>query len=407
MILTRNIDGQGQGGRIGTIRRVIAAANEISDVTIVQIRPFLEQRHYFRFAWRVLKSLLSPKRSLPLQCLLFDDTDQVAAVEKEILRIRPTAVYFDSIRCATTVCEIQRRFPHLRLVCDFDDLMSRRCSLTLSIRRGFSMGYLSHYVPRVLRMFVESHYMSHIILKWEEIRLLAIERRLTSIAHSITLVSTVDAKLLADMSAAPDRCKVMVVPPPFSVVHLLEAPVSPLRFIFIGTDKLLQNRLTIEWLLRLWQEEHFDLKLHIIGAQLGRYDPCDNVVFEGFVPQLSDVYSRNSILFAPSFLGGGVKTKIAEALSYGVIPLGNELSFEGMGLSENPLALSLDELRQAPRIACERVGFWTDCAKELQMRLSETHSVAEYRDRWREAITGEKRPLSMELTAIETSGWPQ
>jgi hypothetical protein len=54
---------------------------------------------------------------------------------------------------------------------------------------------------------------------------------------------------------------------------------------------------------------------------------------------LSDVYQPGSILLLPAPFGGGCKTKVAEAWSFGCPVLGNPPAFEGYDLAGYPLIL--------------------------------------------------------------------
>jgi hypothetical protein len=107
---------------------------------------------------------------------------------------------------------------------------------------------------------------------------------------------------------------------------------------------------------------------------------------EGFVGRLSDVYSRNSILLAPSFLAGGLKTKITEALAYGVIPLANDVSFESLGCDNSSLVMPLPELARVPRIVNRQISAWTEAARQLQEQMRSMHGIAEHRRKWNMAI---------------------
>ncbi|MGL6128108.1 glycosyltransferase family 4 protein, partial [Chryseobacterium artocarpi] len=52
----------------------------------------------------------------------------------------------------------------------------------------------------------------------------------------------------------------------------------------------------------------------------------------GYVEDLSSYYYNANVVIAPIFTGGGMKTKIAEAMMYGKNILGTEEAFEGYEL---------------------------------------------------------------------------
>jgi glycosyltransferase involved in cell wall biosynthesis len=52
-------------------------------------------------------------------------------------------------------------------------------------------------------------------------------------------------------------------------------------------------------------------------------------VFHDYVEDLEDYYKKSHIVISPIFIGSGMKVKIAEALMFGKIIIGTQLSFQG------------------------------------------------------------------------------
>ena len=59
----------------------------------------------------------------------------------------------------------------------------------------------------------------------------------------------------------------------------------------------------------------------------------------GFVVDLSDFYYRAKIVISPIHVGGGMKTKTAEALMYGKTILGSSEAFEGYEIDDRCMIL--------------------------------------------------------------------
>ena len=78
----------------------------------------------------------------------------------------------------------------------------------------------------------------------------------------------------------------------------------------------------------------------------GPYESVSNVVFAGFAKTLDDVYTQGSIALCPTFLRGGIKSKVIEAISYGCVPVGNPAAYEGLGFSDDALAMKDARLEQ-------------------------------------------------------------
>lgn len=80
-----------------------------------------------------------------------------------------------------------------------------------------------------------------------------------------------------------------------------------------------------------------DAKLIIVGKGMDNYkheflsliEDVSKIEVNGFVDDLAQYYYNASAVIAPIFSGGGMKTKIAEALMYGKTIIGTSEAFEG------------------------------------------------------------------------------
>ena len=386
MVLTRSLGGEPQAGRLRTLARIHTVLNSFAEVRTLEVHSLLEEKKYLTFLRLVFFHFLRRSNGLPIQCLLFAHSSQINQVMVAIREQEPDVLYLDTIRCAPFAMALRKAFPELRIVSDFDDLMSRRCAALRSLGRGFTLGYLARYLPGFVLKMCQSPAFSGFILKREEHSLRTAEALIASLSDSVTLVSTVDAREF-QASLPPDTpCDVVVAPPPFAAIRPVSIPQQPLRFIFIGSDSLLQNRITIEWLCRIWGEFDYTVPLHIYGKQSGNYPSHPSVIFEGYAESLDCVYTSNSILLAPSFVSGGVKTKVAEALSHGIIALGNNLTFEGLGIENNPLLFSDPFLATVPSVATQHLESWTSAAQFVQGIFESEFGFDSYQQAWSRAI---------------------
>lgn len=398
MVLTREMgpispsgqDRSGIGGRLGTLRAIIATVGSRHKMEFFLLKSLLEQRAYVRCTLGFLRRVLFPvRKKWPLQCVLYDDNAAINALLQRIRQTSPSVIYFDSVRCYAAITKVREAFPTLRLISDFDDLMSRRINQLADLSQGFGLGYMRKYVPGWLRRPLEGGILSKQVFKYEAPKLLRCEQEIMRSVQGVVLVSSVDAAVLIRGCAGENHSEVTVAPPPFAMRKQVEKPAAPYRFVFIGSDELFQNRLTIEWLLKLWKQGRITQPLHICGRRTRNYDPVEGVFWEGFVEDVADVYTPHSILLSPSFLPGGVKTKICEALSYGVIPLGNKISFEGIDAENNGLAMSEDELIATVRSVEQKIDALTIHARRLQVYLTEKHGVECYESKWRSLLTSQ------------------
>ena len=59
----------------------------------------------------------------------------------------------------------------------------------------------------------------------------------------------------------------------------------------------------------------------------------------GYVDSIEEIYDGRTILITPTFLAGGVKTKVLEGFAHGAPVVGNKLTFEAMPMIGYPLQI--------------------------------------------------------------------
>ncbi|WP_233506083.1 hypothetical protein [Rhodoferax lacus] len=95
---------------------------------------------------------------MPLQSLLFWQRRHRRDIEVAVERFAPDTVYFDGVRTGAYLPGLSRQYPGLRLVCDFDDLMSRRMAYLVQNKQPVSLGYMAKYFPGwVERQYASGH----------------------------------------------------------------------------------------------------------------------------------------------------------------------------------------------------------------------------------------------------------
>ena len=101
-------------------------------------------------------------------------------------------------------------------------------------------------------------------------------------------------------------------------------------FLFVGVA-FFANLNGIEWFMNKVMS-NVKGKLIIVGKGMEQYKDSwqsDRVEVHGFVEDISEFYYKSSVVIAPIFVGGGMKTKTAEALMYGKTIVGTKEAFEG------------------------------------------------------------------------------
>lgn len=332
-VWTRDLDVPHSAGRLRIARSIRDTLDQLGETTHHVMSTILELKRLQDFAQAAWNG---SRHRLPMQCWLFD-----TARNRQIADAIPAdadVVYLDGIRTIHMVQRLRERLPHARLIVDLDDLMSRRTEELIRLGEGFSAGYLADKMPRWGRSLEGPglRYERDALRRWED--------RLCQMADDLVLLSPVEAAMLDRRPIPRRRARIHWVLPPQEIVREPVSVVPPLRFTFIGTDGLTQNRLTIAHLLDLWRRLAPPVPLHIFGRMTKRWEAPANVFFHGYVDDLAAVYDDHSILIAPALLRGGVKTKVLEAFAWGTPVIGNEIAFDGLALRDYPLAAAPEEL---------------------------------------------------------------
>lgn len=391
MILSRPYVEEPVNGREKINKFVYNALSEVAYVRREQFHHLFNTHSsamaLFKVGFRFLHGLW--RRGYSFQALLFSNDREIERIINIVDSFNPHAVYVESVRSAFLIDEIRSRWPNLRIVCDFDDLMSRRMREWRMHNAELSLGYISEYVPKVIKKCLAGA-LGDFVCRYEAATLEILEQKMLSCCDSVVLLSSSEFELLKSQSPEKLHSKIMLIPPTCDPLSVCK-PEHPLRFVFIGSDALLQNRLSIEYLLNIWRRINPLSPLVIYGRMKNVYTHLPpNVKFAGFVQSLADVYSANSIVLAPSFVMGGVKTKVLEAMEFGNLVVGNATSFEGIvDVTEYPILNNEDRFLALIKNPTGQLNECLDVAQKIVQRVRETHSRSIVSKRWQATLLSE------------------
>ena len=277
-------------------------------------------------------------RHLPLQCLIYLPHWQLAPLLRRASSPHPIS----STSTASAACRSFPLAPSLpakrAIVVDMDDLMSRRWP---SLRRagvGLTFGFLERYLPARLLPLLQDGFLARWILGFETRTLRALELPIGG--RGATSWCSTRRRMPGSTAARDppwpegdrrggDSAASAELPP-----VALDRQRRRLRFIFIGTDQIPQNWLSIDHLV-----EH----VAATGPAGGTRHRRATAAHLPGVPQrhLCRVRRRPARRLYRRFRagdagirGGRVKTKVVEAFAYGCPVLGNHATFDGLPLPE-------------------------------------------------------------------------
>jgi glycosyltransferase involved in cell wall biosynthesis len=385
-IWTRALDNQTMAGRLRTalnIREAMRSAGRYHGEIMPSILSPTMGLKWIE-AFRVFTSGLLAGRPLPLQCILFsaprDIDDMCRRIPHEGI------IYVDGIRLFKLAERLRAERPHQRVVIDLDDLQSRRIELLLNDRLPLSPGYLTEKLPPFFKLLISS--LSRWILLYEHATLRRTEIEALGVADAVVLVSTEDGGILRKAVDPTLAARIQTIQPSFASPVIDPRPFDRVRrFIFVGTDGLTQNRLTIDYLIGLWRERRPATPLVIFGKQSRNTSLPEGVTAAGYVESLSEIYDDQSVLLTPSFIRGGIKTKVLEAFAHRVPVVGNDCTFEAMDFPDYPFSLdseeSLLELIENPD---NFTSAFRSAADQGFARVRENYSPKVFAERWRAAL---------------------
>ena len=107
------------------------------------------------------------------------------------------------------------------------------------------------------------------------------------------------------------------------------------KLLFVGSN-FFGNNIGLDWFLREVMPNLTNVELTIAGKGMSsRFKSDENIQVFDYVSDLSELYYSTDVVIAPIFNGGGMKTKIAEAIMYGCPIIGTKESFEGYNFDYN------------------------------------------------------------------------
>lgn len=335
--------------------------------------------------WKIIANCFK-NEPLPWQILLFSDNSEIRRIV-EIARVfQPNTILVEGIRSFLLIKTLRLKLPNTYLVCDFDDLISRRMRVWSEHEDAIALGYMDRFIPKLIKQLLRGS-LAKLLCIHEAKTLQRAEQECANIANCIILISGIEFTTYRNQ-LKNQKVDVRLIPPACMPAAQARTPneTKPLRFIFIGSDALLQNRLTIEYLLKLWAACRPKTKLHIFGRMTRSYPDTSNVIFHGFIERLDEAYTPESIMLSPSFVEGGVKTKVLESLEHGNIVIGNKITFEGIA---TPAAALIPDEALLKRYIARPDDFYTQWATETNSMLTcirQTHSSKRIAKLWRQCL---------------------
>jgi glycosyltransferase involved in cell wall biosynthesis len=257
-------------------------------------------------------------------------------------RTRPELVIVDMLRCAQFVEGVS-----VPKILDLDDLLSRRYADVVggAVTADVMLGYYGERVPflplvgRFLQPFLSA------LLRVESARLARKEIAATRKFGAVTLVSSREAESLRRDAGAGVAIEAipMGMDMPSRVASIAGAPS---RLVFVGSPRYWPNKQALTYADRVLLPEAEKalgsrVELTVVGTadEKERRAFGDRLRFAGYVDDLDSVLLEHDVFVAPIVSGSGIKTKVVEAMSRGLVVVGTPRAFDGLAVSHQEHAL--------------------------------------------------------------------
>lgn len=216
-------------------------------------------------------------------------------------------IFFSSSLHGPLIKKIKRKFPRVKIICNFHN-----------IEKQYAQEYLQVSGLMHLPFYIAARYSEKKAVRYMDYSLLLNERD----ANLLKTEYGKDASLILPI-AYKDSCNEAQA---LSVIK----SVDKIQYLFVGIA-FFANIEAIKW-FKNKVLPFIPGELIIVGKGMDDFQTelsSERVRVEGYVENLSQYYYNATFVISPILSGGGMKTKIAEALMYGKTIIGSKEAFEG------------------------------------------------------------------------------
>jgi glycosyltransferase involved in cell wall biosynthesis len=253
-------------------------------------------------------------------------------VRKVVALERPDVVVADMIRTAQYA-----ELAGVPWIVDLDDLLSVRYRAFVTRRgpRRLLLGYYGAGLPRLLRMMATV--LASALLRVEGRRVEQREVYYARRAGAVSLVNPDEVESLSRASGRKVHWLPMTIPVP---EHPLEVSgTRSLLMVFVGGIDFQPNFDAV----RYFAKELYPamqavglggMHLTVVGSNPARAQAVlqsPGLRFVGYVRDLESQFRAHNVFVAPIVSGSGIKTKVLEAMAWGMPVLGTDEALRGIG----------------------------------------------------------------------------
>ena len=275
-------------------------------------------------------------RKWPLQVAVYYSRKTHRKVKAAIKEEKPEFILYDMVRVAEYLSDEQGS-----KVLSYDDLLSLRYKRQLewfqyipSIFGGFT-GKL----PGGMKRLADMKFIQKWLINFESKLLDRYERRVASLFHHLVFTSPVEAESFQKLTRHESCYGIPMKFEPDQTRGKGPRRYDRNKLVFVGKMDIPHNSSAVAYFCeRVWpiiKRKAPDTTFYIVGknptaAVLRLQETHPGVIVTGEVDDVKRVVGDSALMIAPMLFGTGIKTKIVEAMSWGVPVVTNQIGIEGI-----------------------------------------------------------------------------
>lgn len=271
-------------------------------------------------------------RAFPMQSVFFYSNGNVEQLKNLIDEIKPDLIVVDMIRLAPYIDDLN----HYQgaVIADFDDLLSHRYAIQAEKEGGKEdLGLFGSSAPGILNSLMDVKPVRNAILGIERSKTENAERKYYNEADAVVLVSYSETDRLNALCGSDKAFTASLGVDASRYVN--ECNRNPkYDLCFVGNMNTAANRASLQDIVHDILQDAPARSLRVIGEcpKEVEIQYCDIpwIEFTGRVDSISEEMQQCKVALCSVSFGSGIKTKVLEAMGYGVPVLTNDIGIEGI-----------------------------------------------------------------------------
>lgn len=339
---------------------------------------------YSEKAFGLIKALC--RRSLdPFQCALYVSARNKTMLKEYCDLYKPDVIIVDMVRLAPYIDAFED-FPASRII-DFDDLLSKRYMRQVDVSDSGSnvLGKYSESASSIFTSLLNVSWVKRAVLKAEAKRVAAAEVAYATRYDASILISEVETRELSKAVGLPSVFTATMGTCAYPYVPEDERDIK-YDCCFIGNMETAANQDSLNEIAKDLLPLIPGITLRVIGRcpEAIKVEYCNHlqISFSDWVDDMGAAVRECKVMLAPLTYGTGIKTKILEAMAFGMPVVTNSIGMEGIDYKDRDICFCGDNVEDLVSMIMELLR-----DSELRRRLAiNAARFVETEHRWEKSV---------------------